>query len=86
LSGPFSSSELKKKNLKGFSFTNLNLFRQIYLIYPQIIQTLPEQLKQEIIQAVPGQLQKSILQTLSEKSNVTIDRKMSEPGFPGLKD
>jgi predicted nuclease of restriction endonuclease-like (RecB) superfamily len=73
------ASELKKKNLKGFSLTNLNIFRQFYLIYPQIIQTVSEQLKQEIIKAVPELLQIPILQTLSEKSKDIINRRMPEP-------
>ena len=32
------SGELKKKGLKGFSVTNFRLFRQFYMLYPQIHQ------------------------------------------------
>jgi hypothetical protein len=56
--------ELKKKKLKGFSFTNLNLYRQFYLTYPQIIQAVPEQLKNEIIQALPEKFKLKIGQVL----------------------
>jgi len=34
--------ELKKKRLKGFSHTNLKMFRLFYLTYPQIGQALPD--------------------------------------------
>lgn len=35
---------LKEANLKGLSFTNLHLFKQFYLAYPQIVQSLTERL------------------------------------------
>ena len=38
------SEKLTNQGLKGFSYTNLNLFRQFYLYYPEIVQTLSEQL------------------------------------------
>jgi predicted nuclease of restriction endonuclease-like (RecB) superfamily len=37
------SQKLKENGLSGMSFTNLHLFKQFYLIYPQIIQTVSEQ-------------------------------------------
>ena len=39
------SIELKAQGVKGMSFTNLNLYRQFYHEYPQIVQTVSEQLK-----------------------------------------
>ena len=38
------SEKLTDQGLKGFSYTNLNLFRQFYLYFPEIIQTVSEQL------------------------------------------
>jgi hypothetical protein len=52
------AGHLKKKNVKGMSFTNLHLFKQFYLAYPQFVQTVSEQMKK-------GQIQ--IVQTLSEQ-------------------
>ena len=39
------AERLKREGLKGMSFTNLNLFRQLYRMYPQIIQEATEFLK-----------------------------------------
>ena len=36
------AKKFKKSKIKGLSFTNLNIFRQFYLAYPQIIQTVSE--------------------------------------------
>lgn len=36
------SKNFQKLKLKGMSFTNLNIYRKFYLVYPQIIQALPE--------------------------------------------
>ncbi|OFX21343.1 MAG: cytoplasmic protein [Bacteroidetes bacterium GWA2_31_9] len=49
---------LKAKGIKGFSFTNLHLYNQFYLAYPQIVQSLTEQFKNTDI---------VIVQTLSEQ-------------------
>jgi hypothetical protein len=38
------AKRLRNSKIKGLSFTNLNIFRQFYLLYPQIIQTVSEQL------------------------------------------
>ena len=48
------AKQLKNSNIKGLSFTSLNIFRQFYLIYPQIIQTASEQFDfQQLKQALP---------------------------------
>ena len=72
------AKELKKKKIKGMSFTNLKLFRQFYEAYPQIGQSLadqltlaipqvlPEEFNIEKSQALPDQSWKSILQPLPE--------------------
>ena len=49
--------QLKETNIKGLSYTSLNLSRQLYLTYPQILQTLSEDF-----------IDHPILQTLSEES------------------
>ncbi len=43
------ADELKKRKNRGFSLTNLKLFRQFYSIYPQIGQAVPDQLPNKII-------------------------------------
>jgi predicted nuclease of restriction endonuclease-like (RecB) superfamily len=55
------AEQLKKKNVKGMSFTNLHLFKQFYLTYPQFVQTVSEQMKK-------GQIQ--IVQTASEQFKI----------------
>lgn len=45
---------VKKLNSKGFSYTNLNIFRQFYIIFPEILQTVSEELK-KIVQT-PSEL------------------------------
>ena len=47
------ASDFSAKGIKDLSFTSLNIFRQFYLTYPQIIQTLSEQFK---FQTVKGQI------------------------------
>ena len=37
------AKQLKDQKIKGMSFTNLHLFKQFYLSYPAIVQTLSEQ-------------------------------------------
>ncbi|WP_037300279.1 PDDEXK nuclease domain-containing protein [Runella limosa] len=39
------SKSLREKGLVGMSFTNLHLFKQFYLTYPQIVQAVSEQFK-----------------------------------------
>jgi predicted nuclease of restriction endonuclease-like (RecB) superfamily len=54
------ASRLKQQGLIGMAETNLKLFRQLYLIYPQIRQTLSDELKQADLQ------QFAIGQTMSD--------------------
>ena len=61
------SKLLKNKKLKGISHSYLNVYRNFYLIYPQIVQALPEQLNKGIIQAVSGQFKNRIIQALPAK-------------------
>ncbi|MBN2776531.1 MAG: DUF1016 family protein [Bacteroidales bacterium] len=57
--------QLIDNGLKGFSFTNLNIYRQFYLCYPEIVQTVSEYLeKSRIVQTASEQLQ--ISQTPSD--------------------
>ena len=37
------ATDLKNKNIKGMSFTNLHLFKKFFLTYPSIVQLLSEQ-------------------------------------------
>lgn len=56
------AANLKEKQLKGFSFTALNQYRQFYLTYPDFIQTVSElfsKMNFSIIQTVSKQLQLS---------------------------
>lgn len=39
------SKSLKEKGVVGMSFTNLHLFKQYYIAYPQIVQAVSEQFK-----------------------------------------
>jgi len=48
------AKKFKNGKIKGLSFTHLNIFRQFYLLYPQIIQTVSEQFDfQQLKQALP---------------------------------
>jgi len=74
--------QLKDKGQKGMSFTNLNIYRQFYLTYPQIGAALPHSLnKLVIIQAAPEQSpvtnEDSIHQALTEVLRV--------PGIKAIK-
>ncbi|OGU96049.1 MAG: cytoplasmic protein [Ignavibacteria bacterium RIFOXYC2_FULL_35_21] len=62
---PNLALRLKSKGHKGFSHTNLKLFRQFYLVYPRISQSLPDQFELAVIsQSLPDQLQsKAIVQS-----------------------
>ena len=44
------AARLKQKGLKGMAETNLKLFRQLFLTYPQIRQTLSDELIQTNLQ------------------------------------
>ncbi len=68
--------QLKDKGQKGISFTNLNIYRQFYLTYPQIGAALPHYLnKLANIQAVTEQSSEGrdnkIIQAVPEQSQVT---------------
>ena len=48
------ANNFKSGTIKGLSFTNLNIFRQFYLLYPQIIQMVSEQFDfQQLKQSLP---------------------------------
>ncbi len=71
------ANDLSINGIKDLSFTSLNIFRQFYLTYPQIIQTLSEQLEfQTASTASTVSFIKEIdlsanIQTLSEQSKMT---------------
>lgn len=58
------AERLKSMGVKGLSFNNLYQCRQFYFTYPQIVQTLPEQLQlpanelDRILRALPGEFKK----------------------------
>jgi predicted nuclease of restriction endonuclease-like (RecB) superfamily len=56
------TDRIKTKNMKGMSFTNLNLFRQFYLAYPEIRQSLTDESLKLI--SDPGS---RIIQSLTEE-------------------
>ena len=70
----------KTKHIKGLSSRNLNLFRQFYIIYPQIMQTVSAQLQMSDFEKLRVVFAKSALsvaaigQTVSAQSKVTSDR------------
>jgi predicted nuclease of restriction endonuclease-like (RecB) superfamily len=55
------AERLHLMDVKGFSFTNLHLYKRFYLAYPQIVQTLPEEFQLSDYQS------NKIVQTLSEQ-------------------
>ncbi len=57
------SENLQKKKLNSMSFTYLKMYRQFYIIYPQISQAVPDLFENQIVQALPEQLQNTELQT-----------------------
>jgi len=70
---------VKKLDRKGFSYTNLNIFRQFYIIFPEIIQTVSEELK-KIVQT-PSELfiemntnQKWQIKTATTTNHKTIEK------------
>ncbi len=75
------ASKLKSDKSKGLSFTNLNLYRQFYSFYPQIIQTVSEQFNfQTIKQLFPvqkatiNQLEIIVNQKLIEKNQTVSEQ------------
>ena len=61
------AQELTKKRLKGFSYRSLRQFRQFYLFYPQIWQTLSAKLQESALQLPPA-----IIHALSENISVSV--------------
>jgi len=74
--------ELKKKNLKGLSATNLKLCRQFYEVYPQIGQIMSDQLSDKKVDEASrtklAQLKNAISQPLSEKPETIIGQMASD--------
>ncbi|MCU0289118.1 MAG: DUF1016 N-terminal domain-containing protein [Acidobacteria bacterium] len=70
----------KTQHIKGLSTRSLNLFRQFYIIYPQIVQTVSAQLQMSDFEKLRTVFTKSafsvpqIGQTLSAQSKVTSER------------
>ncbi|MDE3124861.1 MAG: hypothetical protein KGK14_05045, partial [Bacteroidota bacterium] len=65
------AARLKQQGLKGMGETNLKLFRQLYQFYPQIRQTLSDELKGSDSQSVRiGQIASDELNTTD--GNITI--------------
>lgn len=64
------AKELKKKKIKGMSFTNLLLFRKFYYVYPQIYQPVADKFKIEKSQPMADQLQLPIHQALPDKFKI----------------
>jgi hypothetical protein len=58
------SDLLRKAGIKGLSFTILQACKQFYLAYPQIVQSLPEQLQ------ITDRQSLEIIQTVSEQFNI----------------
>src|SRR5690242_10315946 len=58
------SEKLKKKGIKGLSFTTLHLYKQLYLFYPQIAPIIPN--TPQLIDLRSDKIAK-IVQTVSEQ-------------------
>lgn len=59
------AQKLKQEKLKGMSRSNLNVYRKLYLVYPQIIRAIPEQLSEGIIRTLPGLFEEQKIRTVS---------------------
>lgn len=59
------AQKLKTEKLKGVSHSNLNVYRKFYLVYPQIIEAVPQQLHKGIIRTLPGLFNEQKIRTLS---------------------
>jgi hypothetical protein len=80
------ANKLKNAGQKGMSFTNLNIFRQFFLTYPQIGPSLPLFFKSfPIIQTLSEQLQgvsmNQIIQAVPDKSLQTEQNEISQALF-----
>jgi predicted nuclease of restriction endonuclease-like (RecB) superfamily len=70
------AQKLKEKKIKGLSFTNLHLYKKFYQTYPQIVQTLSEQLKlpHEIAEKIKTQVKPIATNSLSLDINLLINQ------------
>jgi len=66
--------ELKKKQLKGMSVTNLKLFRQFYEIYPQIGSIISGQLDVLILEILPDEIR----QPVADQFKIVISGQISD--------
>ena len=81
-------------NTKSLSFRNLNLFRQFYLLYPQIVQTLSAQLEQlqhnsnfPIMQSVSAQLENQetvVIKTAEKRLEIPPQKLITNLSFSHL--
>ena len=81
-------------NSKSLSFRNLNLFRQFYLLYPQIVQTLSAQLEQlqhnsnfPIMQSVSAQLENQetvVIKTAEKRLEIPPQKLITNLSFSHL--
>jgi predicted nuclease of restriction endonuclease-like (RecB) superfamily len=83
--------KLKELEVKGLSYTNLTVFRVFYLSFPEILQTVSEELKQpsnKILQTVSEELNMldfGIIQTTSEELKITSELAHDEDDTLSLK-
>ena len=81
-------------NSKSLSFRNLNLYRQFYLLYPQIVQTLSAQLEQlqhnsnfPIMQSVSAQLENQetvVIKTAEKRLEIPPQKLITNLSFSHL--
>lgn len=81
-------------NSKSLSFRNLNLFRQFYLLYPQIVQTLSAQLEQlqhssnfPIMQSVSAELENQetvVIKTAEKRLEIPPQKLITNLSFSHL--
>lgn len=81
-------------NTKSLSFRNLNLFRQFYLLYPQIVQTLSAQLEElqhnsnfPIMQSVSAQLENQetvVIKTAEKRLEIPPQKLITNLSFSHL--
>jgi len=65
-------ANIKDKGIKGLSFTNLNTYRKFYIIYPQIVQAVPEYFQNNIVQSLTEQFKLPIHQPLTDEFKLPI--------------
>jgi hypothetical protein len=77
------SERLTSDGIKGMSFTNLNLFRQFYRTYPEIIQVVSEFLRVSAFENSEGQIiQKASEQLLLSTQLTEINSVKDKSGSP----